>query len=707
VTKRITVDAGLFFGKVCWKTRDFLNPGDHADFYFRRYVLFSRSLNMTNYPHPPKQDTPEALGFKKEKMVAWFDPGVLSQSAVQALLADTFGKYADNREIQAASKLDDPPYTDLSDKKEIWFDYIADLGDGWDSTYTMARLLAEQQISFTDPASGKQYATQRGEFLVMGGDQVYPTASKADYNDRLIGPYRCALPWTPEGKNPLLFAIPGNHDWYDGLVSFSRLFHHKRWIGGWETRQTRSYFAIKLPHDWWVWGIDIQLGSEVDAAQVDYFRDIAQNRMRNGSRLILCSAEPSWVYAEQKGYQAYDNMAYFEKRVIEDTSGNYRHDFMVGLSGDLHTYARYEDDGGKGKQRFIAGGGGAYLYPTHDLPETLSIPQMTDSPPAVTVEKFSIGKKTNRQDNRSATAEHEKAFFPDRAASRSIADNSLLFPFKNPWFCLLAGVMYFMIAWVLDSTSRSLGAGLFETIKTEGLVNSTDVMSFSVIGWAIAWTFKMCISSPGIALLLGFIVWGLYQYAKQGITVFRRIAPPSLSEPGDGNNETVNAIDPVRSTVLQLVFALVHFSLLFVTFVFTLLLTLEIQAWNASENFFIFMACMIVIGGFFGGAVMGIYLWLGNCFLGAHSNEVYSSQSLPDYKNFLRLHIDKTGKLTIYPVGVKKVCSDWELNVKARDGAAWFEPRKGKIGEFAQLIESPITVKQKKSSSLFDWLSMK
>jgi len=138
--------------------------------------------------------------------------------------------------------------------------------------------------------------------------------------------------------------------------------------------------------------------------------------------------------------------------------------------------------------------------------------------------------------------------------------------------------------------------------------------------------------------------------------------------------------------------------MLFVTFVFTLLLTLEILEWQNTRNFFIFMACMIVIGGFFGGAVMGIYLWLSNYFLGAHSNEVFLCQSLPDYKNFLRLHIDKEGQLTIYPVGVEQVCSDWKLNKAAKDGAAWFEPEKGKINQYAQLIESPITIERKKPS---------
>ena len=116
---------------------------------------------------------------------------------------------------------------------------------------------------------------------------------------------------------------------------------------------------------------------------------------------------------------------------------------------------------------------------------------------------------------------------------------------------------------------------------------------------------------------------------------------------------------------------------------------------------------MAVLGGIFGSAVMGVYLWLSNSLFGAHSNEVFSCQSNPDYKNFLRLHIDKTGKLTIYPVGVEKVCKDWELNSEARDGAAWFEPKNKNIGQFAQLIESPVTVQRKKSSSWFDWLSMK
>jgi len=104
---------------------------------------------------------------------------------------------------------------------------------------------------------------------------------------------------------------------------------------------------------------------------------------------------------------------------------------------------------------------------------------------------------------------------------------------------------------------------------------------------------------------------------------------------------------------------------------------------------------------------MGIYLWFSNIFFGAHSNEVFSCQSIPDYTNFLRLPIDKNGKLTIFPVGVHKICSKWKLNQAARDGAAWFEPSDEKINQLAHLIETPIPVERKKSSSLFHWLFQK
>ena len=90
--------------------------------------------------------------------------------------------------------------------------------------------------------------------------------------------------------NADVYALPGNHDWYDGLNSFmgvfvtrrpdndSKGFGDGRRIGGRRTKQTRSYFALKLPHDWWLIGADAQLTGFIDQGQVAFLDNLAQNQ---------------------------------------------------------------------------------------------------------------------------------------------------------------------------------------------------------------------------------------------------------------------------------------------------------------------------------------------------------------------------------------------------------------------------------------------
>jgi hypothetical protein len=99
--------------------------------------------------------------------------------------------------------------------------------------------------------------TRGGEVLVMGGDQVYPYPSRNAYMRRTETPYIEAF--ASRERKPDLFAIPGNHDWFDSLVAFSRAYcRPERGFAGCRTRQTRSYFALALPHDWWLLGVDLQ-----------------------------------------------------------------------------------------------------------------------------------------------------------------------------------------------------------------------------------------------------------------------------------------------------------------------------------------------------------------------------------------------------------------------------------------------------------------
>ena len=124
--------------------------------------------------------------------------------------------------------------------------------------------------------------TKRGDVLVFGGDAVYPVASREAYERQLVAPYRTALP-SVEPPYPKVFAVAGNHDWYDSLVAFTRIFctGGKRRFAAWQTHQSRSYFAIKLPHGWWLVGTDVQLESDIDDPQLEYF---GEDRRLDGAR---------------------------------------------------------------------------------------------------------------------------------------------------------------------------------------------------------------------------------------------------------------------------------------------------------------------------------------------------------------------------------------------------------------------------------------
>ena len=117
-------------------------------------------------------------------MVRWLNPVLLCKLLLQVVLADVFGQYADRRLIHAA--LDIVPKDTLRERADvtasmepddqggIWIDYVADLGDGFDATYAVAYLLAQPSLE----VDGLQLP--RGSALFLGGDEVYPTASREE-----------------------------------------------------------------------------------------------------------------------------------------------------------------------------------------------------------------------------------------------------------------------------------------------------------------------------------------------------------------------------------------------------------------------------------------------------------------------------------------------------------------------------------------------
>ncbi len=314
-------------------------------------------------PCRPRPSDPSELGFVRRPMVRWLDPHQLLDTAVRVLLSGVFSSYADNRESQEREPAKVP---DRSGEADLWLDYVADVGDGWNSTYTVATLLATEELKLE--WDDETYATERGRILVMGGDQVYPVPNAAEYENRMLGPYRAALPCVP-GEAPELFAIPGSHDWYDGLVNFTSIFCRNHWIGGWRTLQRRSYFALKLPNRWWLWGIDIQFGSFIDEAQLQYFADVAVDQVQPGDRIVLCMAKEVESGRKQAEIHSDRDVEYLEREIIQPSGAQ----LVLYLKSGKHYYARYEQEDGA-RQHITSGGGGAFLHPTHNLPERMDFP---------------------------------------------------------------------------------------------------------------------------------------------------------------------------------------------------------------------------------------------------------------------------------------------------------------------------------------------
>ena len=571
---------------------------------------------MSACPPRPGSERPQDLGFTPQhQMVRWLSPRELLSAAARVVVSAVFGAYADKREIQAGLECSAP--SDYSTRRELWLDYVSDLGDGFGATYSLASLLAAERLDLGAPGHDP-VATLRGQVLVMGGDQTYPTASIESYQNRSLGPYRAALPFT-DGDHPHLYALPGNHDWYDGLTAFMRLFCRRQWVGGWQTRQERSYFALRLPHRWWLLGIDIQFDTYIDEPQLRYFRDEVAPRLQPGDSVILCSAKPSWVHTATQA-EAYANLDYFEREIVRPAGGR----VLLSLSGDAHHYARYASTSSCA-QKVTAGGGGAYLSATHRLPRTLELP-----PPA----SLDPGK--------SPTEEYRLAScYPDRARSRRLRWGVARLPFTNPGFWFLVGALHLFYAAMLQDALDRGDQTLAEVLARARLSDLASGLFDSPLA--------MVVSAVAVVGLAGFTrsqrwerrALGVLHAGAHLLLVLLTIRGASLLLAG--------APDP-------------------------LFLTGMVAALGAG-------------GGLLGSWLMAAYLVVADT-VGCNTNELFAAQSNPHHKNFLRLHIDEQGVLTIYPVGVARVARRWRLRRGGRPDDPWFEPLDTALD--AALIEAPI-----------------
>ena len=561
------------------------------------------------------------------KMVGWYDPSQLARTAVDVVISTLFGRHADYRLMEALATSGDTEahdYTrhwkvgledrDIPDslgnpREDIWLDYVGDVGDGWDSTYAVAHCLAQPELRVSNPYDHTTCITKRGDILVFGGDQVYPVADRKQYRERLSQPYEAAMCRT-DSPHPHAYAIPGNHDWYDSLVSFTRLFCQKRWFGGWQTNQSRSYFALKLPGRWWLLGTDVQLDSDIDVQQVNFFRGVAK-KMELGDRVIICTAEPHWVYAAAYGKDDSNfnenNLAFLEKRVIGGQAK-----VAAFIAGDEHHYRRYGAE--DGTQKITAGGGGAFLHPTHGR-EATELPG---------------GYKL-------------KECFPRRNDSKKLTWRNLLFAARNPWFGILTAVLYVLTAWAAK-TDVSRITNIFEAMGAA--INTLKTPS--ALFWVLAMVGAFAMFTDTHVRWYRIVGGVLHGFAHLVATFFI----------GWGAARLGYALD------------------------------LPFDSWG---QLLLSGSILFVLGWIIGSTILGAYLFISLTFFGRHANEAFSSLSIPDYKNFLRMRIEANGDLTVFPIGLRRVPRKWKRQANGAGGPAYIP--NDKRASLPELIDTPLYFK--------------
>jgi hypothetical protein len=355
------------------------------------------------------------------------------------------------------------------ERGEFWFDYIADTGDGSAATYSVAYLCAgdlyvnsreEDALrsepfvwtGATKPKEGSQVTLPRGEFLLVGGDTSYHVSDYITLANRFQLPFTWAYEDLVEDlgdaatglPNRPLFGIPGNHDYYDQLDGFRRQFRRavdaepglgpppppdptrltpQLCIPGYVRCQIASYVALQLPFEWWLWGLDTEVG-QIDKRQQRFFRQLCASGGTDGQvsppkKLIVATCAPTTVfgkYASVNDEKAYDAIVQlglptpFRPRKEENGSVTEAGDAQLkaggcrlDLSGDVHQYARYWGPcrpGGQARLRakqqapsaesyasIVSGLGGAFHHSTRtyldEVQEQTLYPNEVDSTSAI------------------------------------------------------------------------------------------------------------------------------------------------------------------------------------------------------------------------------------------------------------------------------------------------------------------------------------
>jgi Calcineurin-like phosphoesterase len=274
------------------------------------------------------------------------------------------------------------------DLEEFSFLVVGDTGEGDASQFAVVPPMLE---------AGKDTA-----FMVICSDVIYPSGDAEDYEEKFYRPY--------ENYPGPIYALPGNHDWYDGLNGFiyhlcdaevptmqarspepvtsgtdskrglwkeplrRRLWRKPSGIDptvptrkqvwrsapGQRSSQRSPYFAIETG-PLLIVGLDTGMGGGIDAEQGEWLRDIS---LKFDKPKVLITGKPIYVDGE------YHPGVIECGGTVDDIVRDPAHRYVAAIGGDIHNYQRYRVTV-RGHTRpiyyIVSGGGGAYMSATHQI----------------------------------------------------------------------------------------------------------------------------------------------------------------------------------------------------------------------------------------------------------------------------------------------------------------------------------------------------
>lgn len=615
----------------------------------------------------------------ERRPVAWYSPPVLLQAAREVLSSEDFQRNLDRRENFAGSF----PVIDYTGLPGLdGFDFLADTGDGGNATHTVAAAATDAAIV---PEGGT--ALKRPPLVVLGGDLAYPTASAYDYQYRFLEVFSLACP-TGAGGAPdtwrEVLAIPQNHDWFDSVTTFCRYFvgrEGKPDFVGANARQTRTYFAARLPHGWWILGLDFALRGDIDRNQFEAFCslwDTAREgpRILPGDNVILVFPTPYWTEPLDTGaprgytrrFQRLEHLLEAPPRRGEHGTGGEADSAGAGarvrlrLAGDLHHYACRTADADTpawpGAKKRIAlvtcGAAGAFGHVTHGA-EVQGRVVMDRGAAADTVPE-SLGRRTRvglvdasvSADAAELTGfEHDTLVtFPDAATSRWQALRQLPLSLFAPRLRHVSGLPS-LLGQLFNSNlgfAAIIGLLYAANANVNALLFTRDPGVDMAFGWpgAFAW-LKAMFSGPLAFVFNAAMVGGCIRLGWEGTWGW----PAKLA--------------------LGTLHGMAHGALVWALYLWAAALLGSASGPGV-------WALVGVAGAFAGALLFGLYFALLCGVFGQLTNNASGAVASEDHKGFLRFTLG-AGGLTMHMLGCERVPRRWRRGEDGRPQAEGAPPR--------------------------------